>query len=147
MFVHRISYCPDWLCHRILPLVVCLLLLTSLTAAATRHNPPEPGYVGALITTNHFLQAWQSGDAETGTALLTSRAKKTETAESIEQFFSNAISSAYEIGRGKMLKRRVYEFPIVLVSRSSKDSHIRRRFTSIIVLNGASGDWVVDKLP
>jgi hypothetical protein len=63
----------------------------------------------------------------------------------IENFFSNPGSSAYEIGRGKLLKRGRYEFPAVLVGISK--NHARRRFASIVIVDTGRNDWAVDTLP
>jgi hypothetical protein len=45
-----------------------------------------------------------------------------------------------------MLKRGRYEFPVVLVMQSP-NNRVRRRFSSIIVLNTGGSDWAIDKLP
>ena len=77
--------------------------------------------------------------------LLTGRAKEKATTEVVEKFFSNPIPSAYEIGRGKLLKRGRYEFPVVLVGTSK--NHASRRFSSIVIVDTGKNDWAVDKLP
>jgi hypothetical protein len=129
-------------------LILCLtLLLPHLPANARPAAGLGPDYVPALAAADHLLQAWQSGDLENGTALLSSRAKETATTDGVEKFFSNPGPSAYEIGRGKMLKRGRYEFPVVLVMGASKDVRTHRRFSSIIVVNAGNNDWAVDKLP
>ncbi len=79
-------------------------------------------------------------------ALLTSHAKKAATSDGIERFFSSPEPSAFEIGRGKLVRGR-YEFPVVLVSVDVKNNHSRRRFSTIIVLHSGGNDWAVDKLP
>jgi hypothetical protein len=128
--------------------ILCLFIFCTPAAAKAPPDPAlEPGYVSALMAANHLLQAWQSGDAENGMALLTSHAKEAATTDGIERFFSDSTPSAYEIGRGKLLKRGRYEFPVVLVTASSKSNHARRRFSSIIVLHSGDNDWAVDKLP
>jgi hypothetical protein len=106
-----------------------------------------PGYVAALAAADHFLHAWQSGDAESGMVLLSSHAKETVTTDAAERFFSSPGPSAYEIGRGKLLKHGVYEFPIVLVSGASQKIRARRRFSSIVIVDTGHNDWAVDKLP
>jgi hypothetical protein len=128
-------------------LLLVASLLISASSAATRPAPAlQSDYIEALSAADHFLQAWQSGDAESGMALLTSHAKKITTTEMVEKFFSNSNPSAYEIGRGKMLKRGRYEFPVVLVMQSP-NNRVRRRFSSIIVSNTGGSDWAIDKLP
>jgi hypothetical protein len=107
----------------------------------------DPGYVSALAAADHLLQAWQSGDVENGMALLSTHAKEAATTDVVEGFFSNPGNSAYEIGRGKLVKRGRYEFPVVLVVGASKSGRMRRRFSRIIIVNVGNNDWAVDKLP
>jgi hypothetical protein len=129
-------------------LILSIALLASPLAAKTRPEATlDPGYLSALAAADHLLQAWQSGDAENGMALLTSHAKEAATTDGVERFFSNSTPSAYEIVRGKLLKRGRYEFPIVLVSDFSQNKRARRRFSSIVVVNTGNNDWAVDKLP
>jgi hypothetical protein len=142
----------------LLSLILCMSILVLPVAAKTQPMPAlESGYVSALAAADHFLQAWQSGDVADGMALLTGHAKETVNSDAIEKFFSGSAPLAYEIGRGKLLKRGRYEFPVVLVSvvsagvvpasSDSKNIHARRRFSSIVVLHSSDNDWVVDKLP
>ncbi len=77
--------------------------------------------------------------------LLTSHAKEGVNPDMLDKFFSNPEPAAYEIDRGKPLKRDRYEFPVVLVT--SKNAHVRRRFSTIVVVNTGNNDWGVDKLP
>jgi hypothetical protein len=132
--------------RRLLFVTFCVGMQLSSLLAKT---PTElgPGYVSALAAADHLLQAWQSGDVENGMALLSNHAKETATTDVVEGFFSNPGASAYEIGRGKMVGRGRYEFPVVLIAGSSNSAHMRRRFSSIIVVNAGNKDWVVDKLP
>jgi hypothetical protein len=145
------------LLHRSLPLelttlILCLSfslsLLSSPLAAKTR---PDRGWTLATFLRSRppiiFLQAWQSGDVENGMALLTSHAKEKATTDVVEVFFSNSGGTAYEIDRGKLLKRGRYEFPVVLVSAASKSIRARRIFSSIVIVNTGNNDWAVDKLP
>jgi hypothetical protein len=105
--------------------------------------------VSALAVADHFLQAWQAGDVENGMVLLSTRAKDSATAEAVKAFFSDPETLAYEITRGKLLKRDRYEFSVIFLTRSdgSKNTHARRRFASIVVVNTGNNDWLVDKLP
>ncbi len=124
-------------------LIFCLCLpLEGKTPSAPG---PEPGYISALAAADHFLHAWQSGDLENGTVLLSSHAKEMATADTVEKFFSNSVPSAYEIGRGKLVKAGRYEFPVVLVTTSK--NRARRRFSSILIVDTGGNDWAVDKLP
>jgi len=126
--------------------MLCGVVLVSQLAAKTRPVPAlEPGYVPALAAADHFLQAWQAGDVESGIVLLTSHAKETATTDAVEKFFSGTGPSGYEIGRGKLLKRGRYEFPVVLVSTSK--NQVRRRFSSIVIVDTGKNDWAVDKIP
>jgi hypothetical protein len=127
-------------------LILCVLPLQTPLAAKTR-LALDPGYVPALAAADQLLQAWQASNVENGMVLLTSHAKETATTDVLERFFSDPGPSAYEIGRGKLLKRGRYEFPVVLVSGVSRNIHIHRRFSSIIVVNTGNNDWAVDKLP
>ncbi len=127
--------------------LLCISILLSPLAAKTRPaHDIDSGYISALAIADRFLQAWQSGDTENGIALLTSRAKEAATTDGIDRFFSNSTPSAYEIGRGKLLKHGRYEFPVVLVS-ASKNNRPRRRFSSIVIVDTGHNDWAVDKLP
>ncbi len=124
-------------------------MLSSLSLAARTPSAPslDPSYVYALAAADHFLQAWQSGDAEQGMVLLTGHAKETSSSEAIEKFFSNSENSAYQIDAGRLLKRGRYEFPVVLVTGTAAKSRVRRRFSSIVVVDTGRNDWAVDKLP
>jgi hypothetical protein len=129
-------------------LIVCLWLIPPHPQARTRPAPADDSsYVAALAAADHFLQAWQSGDLESGMALLTSHAKETATSEGVERFFSNPGTGAYEISRGKIVKHGRYEFPVVLVRGNSQKMRMRRRFSSIVMVDTGNNDWAVDKLP
>ncbi len=120
-----------------------LILLLSLPMWAggshKRHsNAPtaaDPGYVFALATANRFLHAWQMGDLETGMVLLSDQVRHSQDPEKFEQFF-------FTRGQGN---RGRYRFAIVLVTAAG--SHVRRRYSEIIVVDTGKNDWVVDKLP
>jgi hypothetical protein len=134
--------------RRGLSMLVLIPLLMPRMSAATQPAPVfDSGYASALATADHFLQAWQASDAENGMALLSSHAKEAVNRNAVERFFSNSESSAYEIDRGKLLKRGRYEFPVVLVTVPSKNIHARRRFSAIVIVNTGNNDWAVDKLP
>jgi hypothetical protein len=125
---------------------IALLISTASSAAKTRPATAlDSGYVSALAAADHFLQAWQSGDVESGLGSLSNHAKDSGTTDVVERFFSNSSSVAYEVDRGKRVKRGRYAFPVVLVTISSKT--VRRRFSSIVVVNTGNNDWAVDKLP
>jgi len=130
-----------------LSLSLCFLFLQPLAAKTKPTAALDPGYVPALAAADHLLHAWQSGDAESGMILLTTHAKQSATTEVVERFFSDPGPSAYEIAHGKLLKPGRYEFPVVLVLGGAKNSHPRRRFSSIVVVNTGNNDWAVDKLP
>src|SRR5947209_7678541 len=90
--------------------------------AATR-SPAKSvaSYASALATADHFLQSWQTGDIEGGMILLTNHVKEKIARTALEEFFS-AAPLAYEVTRGKQIRRGCYEFPVVLLGRLSKDS-------------------------
>jgi hypothetical protein len=140
---HFLPRVPRWL-----PLL--FFLSAKLSPAAAGANPRtalDPSYVPALAVANHFLQAWQSGDVENGTVLLTTHAKQALSREDLDRFFSNPDPSGYEIDRGALVKRGRYEFPVVLATSSSKSPRIHRRFSRIVIVNTGKNDWAVDKLP
>jgi hypothetical protein len=121
---------------------------SSYILAASKPGPAfNSSYLTALAAADHFLQAWQSGDVGNGTALLTSHSKEKATTDELENFFAGSRLSGYEVGRGKLIKRGRYEFPVVLVSANEKSSHVRRRFSSVVVVDTGHNDWAVDKLP
>lgn len=136
-------------CHW-LPLVLFVSLLISPLSAAAKGRPApplDPGYGSALATADRFLQAWQSGDVESGTALLTTHAKESVNRDDLDRFFSNPEPAGYEIDRGTLVKRGRYEFPVVLVTSAAKSPRVRRRFSSIVIVNTGKNEWAVDKLP
>ena len=131
-------------------LAVCLFLATvplwarSHSHPAKQENTSDPAYVYALTAANHFLHAWQTGDMESGMVLLGDRVRRSQNADSLEQFFSNATDRAFEIERGRRHHGR-YSFPVVLVTAGGL--HVTRRSSEIILVDAGKNDWVVDKLP
>jgi hypothetical protein len=108
----------------------------------------DPGYAFALAAADHFLQAWQNGDAENGMILVGDSVRHAQNADKLEQFFSNAKNRAFEITRGRGHPGR-YIFPVVLVTPlvTPKGSRATRRFSEITLVDAGRNDWVVDKLP
>ena len=104
----------------------------------------DPQYVLALATANRFLGAWRTGDLETGAVLLSDHVRHTQSAETLEQFFSAGSERAFEILPGSGRKGH-YRFSVVLVSRQVNTT--RRVPGEIILVNTGKEDWVVDKLP
>jgi hypothetical protein len=131
-------------------LAVCLFLATVPLWARSHSHPAkqettsDPGYVYALTAANRFLHAWQMGDMESGMVLLGDRVRRSQNADSLDQFFSNATDRAFEIERGRGHHGR-YSFPVVLVTAAG--SHVTRRSSEIILVDAGKNDWVVDKLP
>jgi hypothetical protein len=123
------------------------LALSPLAAAAkARTNTAvDSAYVSALNTADRLLHAWDTGDMETGIALLTTHAKERATSDGIDKFFSPG-ARGYEITRGKLLTRGRYEFPVALMTVDS-DHHVARHFSTIVIVNTGNRDWAVDKLP
>jgi hypothetical protein len=133
-------------------LAVCLFLLLTNSVWAGSHSHPakqadplDPGYVFALAAANHFLHAWQTGDAENGMVMLSDGLRHSQNADQVEEFFSNATNRAFEITRGKGHSGR-YTFPVVLVTPRGS-SRITRKFSEIVLIDTGKNDWVVDKLP
>jgi hypothetical protein len=133
--------------RRLLFILIFSLLLRPLSAKTKPAPALDSGYLPALAAADHLLQAWQSGDVESGMALLTTHVKETATTDSVEKFFTGQGPAAYEIEPGKIVKHGRYEFPVVLVTGDSRKPHFRRRFSSIVVVNTGNNDWAVDKLP
>lgn len=104
----------------------------------------DPGYAFALAAADHFLHAWQTGDAENGMVLLGEGVRHSQNADKLEQFFSNAKDRAFEITRGHGRPGR-YIFSVVLVTPLG--SHVTRKFSEITLVDAGKNDWVVDKLP
>ncbi len=130
-------------------LSVFLMLTVPVPARSSSHPPKQadasdPGYVLALAAANHFLHAWQMGDLENGTVLLSDHIRHTQNPDQLEQFFSTGEDRAFEITRGHGHQGR-YSFPVVRVT--SRGSHVTRKFSEIILVETGKNDWVVDKLP
>ncbi len=130
-------------------LIFLILLPASVWAGSPRRRGKpvlvaDPGYVLALGAADHFLHAWATGDLETGMVLLSDHVRRTQNAETIEQFFSAGQERGFEIMRGTVHKGH-YRFPVVLVSREG--STVRHISSKIILVNTGKNDWAVDKLP
>lgn len=133
---------------RLASLLLCIALAPSPLSAASRPSAViDSGYVLALAAADHFLQAWQASDTENGVALLTVHAKEAVSREALDKFFSDSQSSGYEIGHGRLLRRGRYEFPVALIAVSAKSLRVRRRISTIVIVNTGNNDWAVDKLP
>jgi len=98
----------------------------------------------ALAAADRFLHAWQIGDIENGMVQLSDKVRRSENADKVEQFFSDAKDRAFEITRGNGQPGR-YHFPVVLVR--TQGSRITRRVSELILVETGKNDWVVDKLP
>ena len=131
-------------------IVFILLMLVPAQLSAGRHRvakttaAADPAYVLALGTADRFLHAWETGDLETGMVLLSDHVRRTQNAETIEQFFSAGQERSFEIMRGSAHKGR-YRFPVILLTRDG--STARRVAAEIILVNTGKNDWAVDKLP
>jgi hypothetical protein len=140
--------CGPWKFRR----AACVALLWSLPLWATGSHKPhaqqaaasDPGYVFALAAANRFLHAWQIGDLETGTVLLSDHLRHSQNPEKFEQFFLGDADRAFEIARGTGNRGR-YRFGVVLVT--ARGAQVRRRFSGIVMVNTGKNDWAVDKLP
>jgi hypothetical protein len=132
-------------------LQIVLFAVAILPAWARPHShslkpdkPVEPGYVYALAAANHFLQAWQTGDLESGMVELSDGIRRSQSAELVEHFFSEAKDRAYEITRGHGQVGR-YTFPVVLFDIRGLSS--TRKISQIVMMETGKNDWVVDRLP
>ena len=70
--------------------------------------------------------------------------RHSQSADNLEQYFSNAKERAFEITRGHGRPGR-YSFPVVLVT--PRGARVTRRFSEITLVDAGRNDWVVDKLP
>jgi hypothetical protein len=108
----------------------------------------DPAYTSALAAANHFLQAWQNRDQETGLFMLTDVAKHHSSEDDLQSFFSSGSDAAYEIARGKKLKAGRYSFPITLFAlHFSAVKSSRPQRSEIIVVRAGKDEWAIDKLP
>jgi hypothetical protein len=139
--------------HPAFPLLVLsfAVLLSTPAAAKTKASfatRSRPAYISALAAANHFLQAWQSQDHETGLLMLTDAAKHNSSEEYLQSFFSSGSDAAYEIARGKKLKAGRYSFPITLFAfHSDTLKSNRRQRSEIVVVRAGKDEWAIDKLP
>jgi hypothetical protein len=134
---------------RLLAAILLLFVPLPCWGGPQRHSAKtvplnDSGYVFALGTANRFLHAWQTGDLETGTVLLSDYARRSNDAGTLEELFSGGSDRAYEINRGKGHPGR-YRFPVVLVTKTGSGLH--RTLSEIIVVETGKNDWAVDKLP
>ena len=140
-------------CSRVLFALVCVYVFATpvfaspKAGAAKASSRVDADYHSALATADRFLQAWQTGDAEAGMVLLTTRAKEKATSNVLDGYFSTPDGNAYEINHGKQLRAGRYEFPIVMLTSGVPNRHPRRRFSSVVVARTGNNDWAVDKLP
>ena len=77
--------------------------------------------------------------------LLSDGIRHSQNADKFEEFFSSATERAFEIRTGRGNRGR-YSFPVVLVTPRGS-SHVKRRFSEIILVETGKNDWVIDKLP
>jgi hypothetical protein len=95
-------------------LSTCLFLLTvfltvplwarSHRRPAKEKNPSDPGYVFALAAANHFLHAWQTGDVETGTVLLSNGLRHTQSVSRTRQTEPSRSRAVMDI-KGSMVSQ------------------------------------------
>jgi hypothetical protein len=134
-------------------LLASLMLLPAIPAPA-KSRPATPAvdrdYTAALATADHFLQAWQTRDSESGISLLTDRARR-RTDENFLQHFFAAVDpqSSFEIGRGKRLASGRYLFPVSLFHNQAQPQRrwMRPQTSTLVVVRAGKNDWAIDKLP
>lgn len=127
-----------------LALVIMALPCSARQHATSRNKAMDRGYVTALATANRFLNAWQTGDLETGMLLLSDQVRRSQTAESVERVFSREPNRAFEISHGKC-DHGAFRFPVVMLSGDT--AHLHRKFSEIVLINTGKNDWVVNQLP
>ena len=129
--------------------LICFVLLsTAAIGSARQHSSKnkvaDSDYVAALATANRFLNAWQTGDLETGMILLSDRVRRSQSAESVEILFTRTSTRAFEVNHGKC-ERGGCRFPVVLLTGDKNLVH--RKFSEIVLVSAGKADWVVDKVP
>jgi hypothetical protein len=127
--------------------IVALGLLSLNCFAHTHrhhHNYVDPSYSSALAAANHFLQAWQTEDHETGIGMLSDSARQHASSDELQNFFSPGPEAAYEIAHGWRTNAGAYIFPVVLFSKSGPK---HPQASTIVVSPDGRHDWSVDKLP
>lgn len=131
-------------------IAVALAFFASPVAWAKKHKaatqPTDSNYIAALATANRFLATWQDNDQAAAMPWITNRAKQQSTEEGVDKLFSGSSIRAFEISRGRLVRRGRYQFSIVLL-QNDDSGHTRRRFTELIITNTGNNDWAVDKLP
>lgn len=127
-----------------------LLAAPSLAKSPPTTPPVDRDYAAALATADHFLQAWQTRDPETGISLLTDRARQRILENALQDFFASKghAPAGFEIGRGRKLGPARYRFPISLFCIPTSTHHraTRPQASSLIVVKTAN-EWAIDKLP
>jgi hypothetical protein len=123
------------------------LSLPSLAAKGKTSVAPDPDYIYALASVNHFLQAWETRDYESGVVMLTDEAKQHISESQLDQFFGGERQSprAFEVSHGKRLASGKYEFPVALLEGKGKNS--TPRSSRIVVIREGKNEWIIDRLP
>ena len=122
------------------------MLLSILSFAAKKPIPAaDPDYILALSAADHFLQAWQTGDYESGLVMLTDAAKQNLSETQMDEFFAaeKQGTRGFELSHGKKLEAGKYEFPVALLEGKGKVPHL----SHIVVIKESKNEWVIDRLP
>jgi hypothetical protein len=130
-------------------LLLVFVLVVSILLSAKNRTPvvaADPDYISALGAANHFLQAWETRDYETGIVMLTDAAKQGISEERLDALFSpeHPGQRAYEVMHGRKLQAGRYAFPVALFENGKGRGN--PRYSQIVVVRESKEEWVVDKL-
>lgn len=109
---------------------------------------PDPDYILALSSADHFLQAWETRDYEAGVVMLTDAAKQSISESRLDELFGSEDSGprGYELVHGKKLHPGRYEFPVALFE-GGKGRNTAPRYSRLVVIKEGRSEWVIDQLP
>ena len=113
-------------------------------------TPIHQDYISALATADHFLDAWQTQDEESGILLVTDHFRQRTSEGTMHNFFASPTArTSYEIGRGRKLASGRYEFPVALFQPSSRNGRkwMRPLTSTLTVVRSGKSEWAIDNLP
>lgn len=127
----------------------------SAATPRTGASPPSADYILALRTTNSFLAAWSSRDADAGVALMShallapggtaTTARQAELRQFVEGP-SNPGHQAFDVAAGIRRSADRYAFPVTLFELYQGADHGDEISDTLEVVRDDDG-WRVDRLP
>jgi hypothetical protein len=118
-------------------------------------SPPSADYILALRTTNSFLAAWATRDADAGIALMShallapggsaTGARRAELRQFVEGL-SNPRHQAFDVSAGIRRDSDRYAFPVTLFELYSGEARGHEWSDTLEVVRDDDG-WRVDRLP